>query len=180
MKRETQGHAPSLLLSLLVLAACTSQDQPPRAAEESATPAQAEVASAQVQDICAVASADELREATGIEAASGAASTSGAARVCTWAGADGTSAVVQLFQAPGSFEGARAAFEGLYKTAGESVDLGGDAFFIAGVTGQIPTATVAARKGAGTVTVQIMSVGLKAPQLREATERLTRAVLGNL
>jgi hypothetical protein len=179
MRSERRVHALPLISSLLVLAGCGTGEQAAPAIEQAAGTVSEQVVPARLRDACAVVSLDEIREATGIEATSGMASTSGAAKVCTWTGADGTTAVVQLFQAPGSFEGARAAFEGLYETQVESVDLGDGAFFIEGVTGQIPTATVAVQKGTETVTVQVMGMGQEAPLLREAAEGLTRTVLVN-
>ena len=147
-------------------------------ATATSTPSPAPVAVAS-RDACAVISAEELKTATGIDA-EGKSSKSGGADVCTWMGADGKSAIVQLYSHQSDYEDSREAFEGLYDTKSEPLaGVGDNAFYISGTTGPFNTATISAMKGSQAVSVQIMGMGDMA-ELKENATALSRLLLEKL
>lgn len=144
-----------------------------------ATPAPTPAA-ATSRDVCSMLTADELKAAAGIEG-TGQKSTSGGADVCTWMGATGKGAVVQIYPYSSSYDNSREAFEGLYETKAQDVSGVGDkAFVMTGKTGPMETATVGAMKGSTPVSVQVMAAGAPSAQLKEEAIALTKLLLGKL
>jgi hypothetical protein len=165
------------VVGTLALVGCA---KPAEKAAEAPAPAAAPVAAPTPpagRDVCAMLTADELK-AFGISDA-GKPSKSGGADVCTWMTAGGA-AIVQVYPYASAYEGARKAFEGLYKTTAEELSgLGDKAFAIEGKTGPMQTTTITAQKGTTPISVQIMG-GADRAKLKTQTTDLTRTVLGKL
>lgn len=139
-----------------------------------APPAQAK------RDPCELISAADVKTATGIEA-EGKPSRSGGASVCTWMGADGKSAIVQIFPTEAHYDKAKSAFEAQYKGTSDAVQgMGDKAFVITGNTGPLPTATYVAQKGSTPISVQVMALGGDTSTLKSQAETLAQTVIGKL
>lgn len=168
----------------LMLVACaeaeTETDTVSDSAAAAAAPAPAAAPAAPAsRDVCAMISAEELKATTTIEG-SGTPSTSGGADVCTWYGSNGVNAIVQLFPSVSSYDDSREAFEDLYEKKAEDIGgLGDAAFFLAGKTGPMETATVSVRQGARAISTQILGTNSPADQRKQAID-LAKLVLGKL
>lgn len=177
----------SLSLVLAALVAC-KKDEKAAAGPSSeaspepsaATPPTTPTLAAPGTNVCQLISAETVKNATGISG-EGTSSKSGDADVCTWMGADSSSAVVQIYRSSASYEASRRAFEGLYKTKAEELPgVGNKAFYLGGNTASIPTATISVDKGGRVASVQVMAVGGDADKLKANAVALTKAVVGAL
>ena len=124
---------------------------------------------------------EEITAATDVGSTTGQPSSSGGAQVCTWTDGGGKSAVVQLYPDPSRFAASREAFPMLYGAEVEDVPgIGDRAFYIAGTTDALPTATVSAQKGDFVTIVQVMEANGDAAALQSAALELTQRFLQKL
>jgi hypothetical protein len=175
-----------MVLAVAAALGCAKTEDAPNseAAVDAATPAGAPAgtppaaAPATSRDVCAMISADELKTATRIDGA-GTKSKSGSADVCTWYGGGGA-AIVQVYPGTASYEQSRSAFEDLYDKKAEDLSgVGERAFYVDAATGSMPTGTLSAVKGNGTISVQIMG-GTDAAARKKDVIALANVVLSKL
>lgn len=186
LPRQRYGRALRLtaLVLPLALTACGGDageaDETATATPDYTTPAGDPAAAANARDACTLVTADEVSATTGISA-EGRASANGGAQVCTWTDTSGRSAVVQLHPTAARHDEARGAFASLYGSQGEDVHgLGDRAYYIAGATSSIPTATIGVLQGQHALSVQVMGMGQAPDALRTQAVELARAVAGKL
>lgn len=132
------------------------------------------------RDVCKLVSPAEVKTAAGVDG-EGKPTKSGNADVCTYTGKDGKSAIIQVYGVAGAYDESRRQFETLYKGKAEDVPGVGDkAFFIAGTTMGIGTATLSAQKGATPISVQLIGMGVDAAKGKPALVALAKTTLSKL
>lgn len=180
--------AAVVLVSALSLPACkddvTQASVAPPSKDEvtasSPTPEAPAATPVEVSDPCTLLTADEVHAAVG-DSVQGKSSTSGGVLACTWLRPGHRSVVVQFHKSARRFDDSKQALQDFHKFEAEPLEnLGEQAFYVGGKTGNSGTATVVALKSGRFVNVQILTPSESAEDVKDQVISLTRAVVDRI